>query len=447
MGIPAIPDYLNKHLVGDQAPPGHRFGLYFPVWTQQHWEIDNKKDGLQKMLSVGRPAVETLRHLRCRQQATADALDQESVRRFEAVSTSPFVTGVGMEHPVENGFAFLSPYGLPYLAGSGVKGVLRKAAEELALMPDETDCNSWDILALWRLFGFEAAAACLKGTAGLPRGLDVLTRMAEIRMAAYRAAVARLDLEDVRRFMEAVTTAEQRKPFTDNPRAFLTALIDTKKLRESISYKGALSFWDVFPETAGNSLGLDILNPHHGKYYQDGATPADCESPVPNFFLVLPPKNRFVFYVQCEKARLPEMLANRWQNLISVAFTHAFDWLGFGAKTAVGYGQMRWKNGDAPESSVNEPKNKASTPMAGSSVSSSPVQFVWENAALAWNPGSQTLSAICDAKKKAEAQIGADRTMVSEEIIGRIRKKKQVRANVTVEPVGGKFFRIVKVEN
>ena len=37
-----------------------------------------------------------------------------------------------MEHPLENGFAFLQPYGLPYLAGSGVKGVLRQTARLLA---------------------------------------------------------------------------------------------------------------------------------------------------------------------------------------------------------------------------------------------------------------------------------------------------------------------------
>ena len=32
--------------------------------------------------------------------------------------------------------------------------------------------------------------------------------------------------------------------------------------------------------------------------------------------------------------------SNRWQGLLIHAFRHAFDWLGFGAKTAVGYGAM-----------------------------------------------------------------------------------------------------------
>lgn len=50
------------------------------------------------------------------------------------------------EHLLENGFAFLNPYGLPYLPGSGVKGVLRQAAREV-------DKKSWAVEAIIVLFG------------------------------------------------------------------------------------------------------------------------------------------------------------------------------------------------------------------------------------------------------------------------------------------------------
>jgi CRISPR-associated protein Cmr6 len=37
----------------------------------------------------------------------------------------------------------------------------------------------------------------------------------------------------------------------------------------------------------------------------------------------------------------PDLAANeRWKVLLTVAFEHAFEWLGFGAKTSVGYGAM-----------------------------------------------------------------------------------------------------------
>ncbi len=43
---------------------------------------------------------------------------------------SDFVTGLGREHPVENGFAWHHTLGTPYLAGSSVKGMVRAWAEE-----------------------------------------------------------------------------------------------------------------------------------------------------------------------------------------------------------------------------------------------------------------------------------------------------------------------------
>ena len=50
---------------------------------------------------------------------------------------------------------------------------------------------------------------------------------------------------------------------------------------------------------------------------------------------------RFTFHVECHPARLDTGLQVQWQPLIEAAFTHAGKWLGFGAKTAVGYGRMR----------------------------------------------------------------------------------------------------------
>ncbi|MBW1963132.1 MAG: hypothetical protein JRJ04_16955, partial [Deltaproteobacteria bacterium] len=111
-----------------------------------------KNVALRKIIDYGNYELDLLKKIRHRQDKSAEALG-EMVWTLPTVTTSPFVTGVGMEHPLENGFAFLSPYGLPYLPGSSVKGVLRKAAEELALMEDDADRKGWDIFTLWRLFG------------------------------------------------------------------------------------------------------------------------------------------------------------------------------------------------------------------------------------------------------------------------------------------------------
>jgi len=87
-------------------------------------------------------------------------------------------------------------------------------------------------------------------------------------------------------------------------------------------------------------MALDMNNSIYGDYYQGKTTPHDSGQPIPIYFLTIPPKSQFTFHVHRNTAALPESLQGHWQDLLQAAFEHAFDWLGFGAKTAVGYGQM-----------------------------------------------------------------------------------------------------------
>jgi CRISPR-associated protein Cmr6 len=56
-----------------------------------------------------------------------DEASPETPRLF--TNTSRFVTGLGLSHPVENGFAWHHAYGVPYLPGSSVKGMIRAWAQ------------------------------------------------------------------------------------------------------------------------------------------------------------------------------------------------------------------------------------------------------------------------------------------------------------------------------
>ncbi|HWQ68629.1 MAG TPA: type III-B CRISPR module RAMP protein Cmr6 [Patescibacteria group bacterium] len=118
--------------------------------------------------------------------------------------------------------------------------------------------------------------------------------------------------------------------------------------------RGALTFWDVFPKppTSGphkDALAVEIMTPHYGDYYQakrsaaypSGVTPHDAGQPNPIPFLAVPAGSRFDFYIICDQSYLSESLRQNWKSLLGRIFTHAFDWLGFGAKTAVGYGAMK----------------------------------------------------------------------------------------------------------
>ncbi len=165
MSHAAVPAYLAGQLAGADCPPGHRFNLYFPIWRED-WSPDKtgKAGAIRQCTGMPGGARRMLEALVARQRALATAA---GALALEAKSLAPFATGLGLEHPVENGFAFLTPYGLPYLAGSGAKGVFRRAAEELTCEnnapltladvdtlfgPEDTDDAVRGALTFWDVF-------------------------------------------------------------------------------------------------------------------------------------------------------------------------------------------------------------------------------------------------------------------------------------------------------
>jgi CRISPR-associated protein Cmr6 len=348
MAKPAVPDYLARDSEFSDCPPGHRYTLYGAFWEpERDWKrVENVKP--ETLNGTFRRFPDSTRRLRDavldRQREHARQLG-ESVLTLDTESISPFVSGTGIEHPLENGMAFLNPYGLPYLPGSGVKGVLRKAAEELRDDLFGEGTQGWDQAAIDRLFGKET--------------------------------------ED----------------------------------RNNDHTRGALSFWDVFPRC--DSLAADILNPHYSPYYQEGKTPADCYSPKQIcFFLTVPAKTGFTFHVECDVSRLPaDWPEGHWQTLLRAAFGHAFDWLGFGAKTAVGYGALR-RSAKAAEPELAAVEEE-----------------IWENAGVSYNVSTREMIAEttsqravrCEAKALFDA-LGSKRRQdkaKAKELVARVRVRLQ----------------------
>ena len=343
MPVAAVPAYLgNNHKA---ASIGQRFGIYLPIWTcRADQEADVRKraeaksregDEAAALLAKGmETAIATLRQrdrkplaglwdkndfasrqawrdvcqltgadskrmeaLVQRQRTLANAFQDHQLLSLQATAIAPFTTGLGNEHPLENGFAFLNPYGLPYLAGSGVKGVLRQAANELA-----------------------------KGEWGSSDWCDANKDGSKRHVVMNASGKHLFDASDIE------------------------VLFGSEAGKDKDFLRGVLSFWDVLPQIQGDSLMVEIMTPHQSHYYQQkpaaGSTsPHDSGSPNPIFFLTVPPGSAFAFHVLCDSARLehlaPDLAANdRWKALLTEAFEHAFAWLGFGAKTAVGYGAM-----------------------------------------------------------------------------------------------------------
>ena len=383
MPIAAVPGYLESDL--SSASPALRFGMYLPIWTEradQKREVRERaekkghegqalkqrlvSDGMDAVIKdlvqrerlpglwdkneqEGRTAWKEIVDLTSDDQIRMKALVGRQAALFQtmtggtglelvAQSTAPFTTGLGNEHPLENGFTFLNPYGLPCLPGSGVKGVIRRAAEELAHRDFFENDSGWTLPAIWHLFGFEAWPAS-KG-----REKDAVWKDWVGGFSASR--------EEIDAYLDAVldeNTEARRKP----KRRILEAPCPMRALlqEQHLHVRGALEFWDVIPQINGKKLAVEIMTPHHSHYYQNkthaGSTsPHDSGNPNPISFLTVPPGSDFVFHVRCDHRRLsrcaPELATDGcWHTLLKAAFEHAFEWLGFGAKTAVGYGALK----------------------------------------------------------------------------------------------------------
>lgn len=319
MPVAAVPAYLGRNF--KNASPALRFGMLLPLWgvnrrtkkllwttsdishevrgplrQEREIKLNSKVDALAQAAALNPEDKAAMKALADRQSHLAGNLPH--MLSLDATAIAPFTTGLGNEHPLENGFAFLNPYGLPYLAGSGVKGVLRQAARELA-------SGQWDNEHGWSA-----------------------DKQFEIRVNGKSLAISMLD---------ALFGLESQDG-------------------DTLHMRGALSFWDVIAQMPNNcnSLHVEVMTPHQSHYYQQksdpktgsSATPHDSGQPTPISFLTVPPGSGMTFHVQCDLPRLQRLAptlaeGDAWKKLLQAAFEHAFEWLGFGAKTAVGYGAMQ----------------------------------------------------------------------------------------------------------
>ena len=181
------------------------------------------------------------------------------------------VVGIGAEHVQETNMTLEHVYGIPYLPGSTLKGVLRSWVIREHFKNDE-----------------------------------------------------KLAMRDI----ENSTPADLKQKKED----FFTVFGSQKT-------SGKVRFLDALP--AGNfRFELDIMNPHFSKYYTGSEFPTDDQKLNPISFLTLKDVPfRFLIYAQ---TAVPLDLAKNW-------FTEAITNLGFGAKSAVGYGYFRELNDQTEE--------------------------------------------------------------------------------------------------
>ncbi len=115
--------------------------------------------------------------------------------------------------------------------------------------------------------------------------------------------------------------------------------------------RGQLIILDAYPESVP-SLKVDIMNPHFGNYYSGtNKQPVETETPVPIKFLTVKEGAMFVFrcaFMPLGNEILSENERQEIQQDVDAMFDTAFEAVGFGGKTAIGYGRFKKIDTGAP---------------------------------------------------------------------------------------------------
>ncbi len=191
-------------------------------------------------------------------------------------------------------------------------------------------------------------------------------------------------------------------------------------LSGSTDAAGYITFFDAWfvPESAqGKPLGMDVLTPHHPEYYSsDGKNgwPSDFNDPNPVRYVSA--KGKYLVAIQGPNR---EWTDQAWKLLIRALE----DW-GVGGKTSSGYGRIK------------------RVPVKEDGAKSETERSEWKNVLVQYDASRQILSVTHQNKKAISTPEVTKKTMdaLSQEARDRVKKKKSMTANVTVEIKGNSYI-------
>lgn len=358
--------------------PNANIGLWFTRFYDgfkaPSWEIDteSKRGFIDVTVKIAKQGTHGKAHLEGMAKRQKNLCEALGGVCHTLRTSAPLLTGSGLSHPVENGFTFHPTLGVPYLPASGVKGVLRAWVEVWSDLPEDERQRR---IAHW----FGAA----KGTEGLPE--------------------------------------------------------------DQQEQAGALIFFDALP-LDWIDLRCDILTPHMGKWYEKGgsltqadfaqAAPGDWYSPVPSPFLVVDRGASFLFGIapRCTGDAQQDALAREAAGEAMETLLLALEWVGYGAKTAAGYGRLHDKEAEHAKELV----------AAGIAQG----QEEWPQAQVSWNKGKvelvvQGTNNRCVLMQQPARDMRAKLSAVDQ---SKLDKGKPVKAVAVVEQQGNQY-RLVDIKS
>lgn len=208
--------------------------------------------------------------------------------------------------------------------------------------------------------------------------------------------------------------------------------------------RGKVIFLDAYPASLPR-LKAEIMNCHYPDYYKGDRGPTEDQSPNPQKFWAVATKGsdgqplQFIFRLLVHNS-----LANEASYLetLKKALDAALRDHGLGAKTAIGHGRFGLAGTDAA------PQGELASSSSGSQPSPKPPpkqasQETWPRANLTWRAQDGTVSATYQGKTAS----AKGKEIIPENLVNRLcaKKPKPATAQVTVELIGGKNYRLMKI--
>ena len=151
-------------------------------------------------------------------------------------------------------------------------------------------------------------------------------------------------IKGVLRLSQAINCADVNGSVDENDERIVKYFGATSDAQEA--KRGQLVILDAYPDSGKvPKLKVDIMNPHFGKYYSgENKQPVETESPVPIKFLTAKEGTSFVFrcaFMPLGNKILSENERKKIQDDLDAMFKTAFETVGFGGKTSIGYGRFK----------------------------------------------------------------------------------------------------------
>jgi CRISPR-associated protein Cmr6 len=276
----------------------------FVEWRHESKEPKPDRAAFQKACAALAKLSELVRAWRARRTNWLRVLG-ERARTLIVEAKTPCVLWLAAPTPLELGFCLHHTYGLPYLPGTGLKGLARAAMRR-------------SILGVTQV---EWANASTDELAGL--------------------TAKRKD-------------EPKEQPDPETPIKELFGEGGDK------GWAGKVDFLDGIPLEAG-CLEQEVMSPHHASYYQgESQFPHDCEDPIPLPFLRIKPGARFEIALVA-RGNLGDEDAKSALRDAEKYLLQGLEEMGLGAKTSSGYGLFQ-RAASASVSSTREQAGRESAP-------------------------------------------------------------------------------------